>query len=147
MKKIILLTSLFFILSFPIFSEKTDVTLDIQKLSNHFKKSDIKSIVGGSIIINKSEDISLSISFFKDDEYKEFKDKLIQDLLKNGCTIFSESKNMITLKDRNILYLFKNELDVNMQFLIISPYKYMEKECSEDIRKIYDSVIKKETFE
>ena len=77
MKKYLIL--LFTIFSFSIFAEKSDVVLDIQKLSKYFKTSKIQNIEGGLISIKKPN-VSITISFLDEDHFESYKEDAIRQL-------------------------------------------------------------------
>lgn len=139
MKKYLIL--LFTIFSFSIFAEKSNVVLDIQKLSKYFKTSKIQNIEGGLISIKKPN-VSITISFLDEDHFESYKEDAIRQLtVEDDYYIFDERENIITfLKDKTICVI-KTDPNVNIQFTIIAPMSYwIKNEAESDIRKIYKVV-------
>ena len=139
MKKYLIL--LFTIFSFSIFAEKSDVVLDIQKLSKYFKTSKIQNIEGGLISIKKPN-VSITISFLDEDHFESYKEDAIRQLtVEDDYYIFDERENIITfLKDKTIC-IIKTDKNVNMQFTIIAPISYLTKNIAQkDMQNIYNAV-------
>ena len=139
MKKYLIL--LFTIFSFSIFAEKSNVVLDIQKLSKYFKTSKIQNIEGGLISIKKPN-VSITISFLDEDHFESYKEDAITQLtVEDDYYIFDERENIITfLKDKTIC-IIKTDKNVNMQFTIIAPISYLTKNIAQkDMQNIYNAV-------
>jgi len=139
MKKYLIL--LFAIFSFSIFAEKSNVVLDIQKLSKYFKTSKIQNIEGGLISIKKPN-VSITISFLDEDHFESYKEDAIRQLtVEDDYYIFDERENIITfLKDKTIC-IIKTDKNVNMQFTIIAPISYLTKNIAQkDMQNIYNAV-------
>nr|DAV05468.1 MAG TPA: hypothetical protein [Caudoviricetes sp.] len=139
MKKYLIL--LFTIFSFSIFAEKSNVVLDIQKLSKYFKTSKIQNIEGGLISIKKPN-VSITISFLDEDHFESYKEDAIRQLtVEDDYYIFDERENIITfLKDKTIC-IIKTDKNVNMQFTIIAPISYLTKNIAQkDMQNIYNAV-------
>ena len=139
MKKYLIL--LFTIFSFSIFAEKSNVVLDIQKLSKYFKTSKIQNIEGGLISIKKPN-VSITISFLDEDHFESYKEDAIRQLtVEDDYYIFDERENIITfLKDKTI-GIIKTDKNVNMQFTIIAPISYLTKNIAQkDMQNIYNAV-------
>jgi hypothetical protein len=139
MKKYLIL--LFTIFSFSIFAEKSNVVLDIQKLSKYFKTSKIQNIEGGLISIKKPN-VSITISFLDEDHFESYKEDAIRQLtVEDDYYIFDERENIITfLKDKTICVI-KTDPNVNIQFTIIAPISYFTKNIAQkDMQNIYNAV-------
>lgn len=139
MKKYLIL--LFTIFSFSIFAEKSNVTLDIQKLSKYFKESKIE-IVKGEFIGIKKINASILITFLDEANYEDYKKDIMKKLIEeDDYYIFDEKENMITFLKGKSSYVIKTDPNVNIQFTIIAPMSYwIKNEAESDIQKIYKVV-------
>lgn len=139
MKKIILLTSLFFILRFSIFAKKFNVIVDIHKLAHNFPSNEYSlETTGISLTISKGNNL-LIISFLDSESFISYKRKTIENLKKSGYFKITEEEESIGYKDGNDNFaILKNDNSANIQYFMLGTKEYIIRESTLDLKKFLD---------